>query len=182
MGLAYEGHNKKLNFEGITFSRAQTNDPRSKLVGPLSLTVEDLSNCQKYASIDLVKGYQEYLKTNESKDEAAFIDSFISAEVGEMKKFQDGDIIFSAETAANQGFLFMSGKVKIQFDKKNYSLQPLAFLGFEVLQPNGVYGLTCVSDGSVECLVFEKEDISMNMSDELSGSLLRLAYKTYSKF
>lgn len=179
VGLSRDGARCHLYLDGITCYRESKSDMRSKLVGPLSLEHKDLADCQKYASIDLIKGFDEFKKAQESKDEAAFIDSFSEAEVGAMEDFSDEDVLFSAGETATKGYLLVSGSVRIQHSAGRwYNVQPLAFLGSAVLQPNGVHTMNCKANGDVKCLVISQEDVVAQLSDELSGSLTRLAFKT----
>jgi two-component system chemotaxis response regulator CheY len=149
------------------------------LVGPVSLTPKELAECQKYASVDLIKGFKEYLQAQESKNEGAFIDTFVSADIGSIEEFAKDDVLFSAGETASKGFLLISGSVLIQTTAGNwYSLQPMVFLGFEVMQPDGAFALSCKAQTNIKCLVIGQDDVMNELSDELSGSLTRMAFKT----
>jgi CheY-like chemotaxis protein len=179
MGMSFDGHRQKLHLEGITCTRDQSSDNRAKLVGSLNLEKKDLAECQKYASTDLLKGYDDFKWAQESKDEASVIDSFLSADVGTVEDFNDDDVLFSAGEIATKGFLLTSGAVRVLTPSGRwFTLQPMTLLGAEVLQPDGIYSTNCKAVGETKCLVIDQKDIVENMPDELSGSLTRLAFKT----
>ena len=54
--------NSVYNFDNILFTKNEIGDHRLKFAGDFSLDLSDLKLCQKYASINLEKGYKDFIR------------------------------------------------------------------------------------------------------------------------
>lgn len=57
-------------------------------------------------------------------------------------------------------------------------LQPTNLLGAETLQPAGKYRLTVTAEHDTKCFVFSQNDILQKLDSELTGAMLKMAFKS----
>eukprot|EP01041_Mallomonas_annulata_P001488 gene1488-2867_t len=177
------GTNKdKVHFNDIRYTKRTSTDHRAKLVGASTVDLDDLKKCQKYSNIDLAKFYNEtYRHHKDVNAETEFILKAKECGACTTKKFDAGAILFNQGSLATDIILITLGDVKVKHPNDSdldVQLHAVNAIGYESLQPKGIYGMTCVAESSVECLMFSQDDLTMGLDPELAGSLIRLVYKS----
>ena len=186
MGRKVMSGNCELYFKDIRFSRHTSSDHRVKLVGTDTVDLDDLKKCQKYSNIDLTKMYNAVHRHHKDVNmEVEFIRRARESDACTTKTFAAGEELFrSGEEAANC-YLVISGIVLVTPAYNPHhavSVHAVTAVGYDAMQPQGVYSTTCVAEADVECLVFSQDNIAIDLDPELSGILMRIAFNSHANF
>jgi len=147
-----------------------------------AFSLEELQSCQKYASIDLMKFYNESHRGHKDVNwEISFIKSLDDLGVHEEKIFRRGDIIFSRDDPADRLFLLSKGSVCLtRRMNEECTVMSTNFIGSESLQPRGVYSTNCIAnDDDTKLLIFKQDDIAHNITPDLVGSIMQMVFKSH---
>lgn len=116
-GVVGKSH-RPLNFQGVTMSEFQTSDVRhfvAKDGFEKGINLEDLKQCQKYASVDLVKLYNDQQrvlqKDMDSNWERDFLDSLMEFSKKAQKIYQSDEVIYQEGQVADKVFILIEGTV-----------------------------------------------------------------------
>ncbi len=142
--------------------------------------LDDLKACQKYASVDLVKYHAEqHQHLKYLHWEVDFLKALQDLDLHKERVYARGEGLYRAGEVADKVYLLVQGTVLLARDRMESTLfHPTNLLGAEALQPNGQYALTATAELDTKCLVFSQSDIVHGMVAELSGAMLRLAFKS----
>jgi len=179
------GKKEMVSFNDIRFSKRGSSDHRVKLVGGASVDLDALKKAKKEANIDLVAFYNEvYRHQRDVSAELEFIRA--AKEYVSVVKYTFGTQIFKAGSEASHVYLVIEGDVVLESESEpdcSIQIQAVAAVGYEALQPKGVYNLSCRSESAeVSVLVFTQDNIVLDMSPDLAGYLMRLVYKSSAQY
>lgn len=197
----FSSANKSLNFKNVTISEFQTSDVRHFITDSREkdINLDDLKQCQKYASVDLIKFYNDQHQNHQDVNwEVNLLKSIQEAGLHREVGYSSGEVIFRDGEAADlvyilfQGTVFVSRVTKLSplgggrpssgvvYDSTESALfHPTNVLGAEAMQPSGKYSYTVTAEHDTKCLVFKQSDIVHKLDPELSGSILRLAFTSH---
>lgn len=180
-----------LNFNNIQMSRFQSSDVRNFIAGSRGneLQLENIKNCKKYSTVDIVKHYNDYQRNHKDLNwEVDFLNQVYESGVNNEREFNHKEVLFEEGKPARVLYLLVGGFVTITrtiVDEETGAtmtqqarMNATNFLGTESLQPMGVYSMTCEADKAATCLVFSQDDLAHKLSEELCGSIVRMAFKS----
>jgi hypothetical protein len=180
-GRDRDGINYEVLKDYIMAKENEQGDHRSKFIqGEESFNVNDLKQCQKYATIDLMDLYlREKKKTSDLNWVQTFLTKIKEASLPTVT-FETKDAIYQAGEKANKCYILVSGIVACFTADHQCDVTAVNVLGGNTFfSSDGVYEESCVAVDSVECLVLTKKAILEDILDPyLLGTILRLAQKT----
>lgn len=181
------GRSRPMNFSNIVMSRFQNSDTRhfiADIEGEKELKLEDIKQCQKYSSIDLIGHYtREHRNHRDQNWEVDFLAAAADHKVNDKRTYDAGETVFVAGDPATRLFLVLSGNVCISEPcvVGMAYVSASSFVGQESLAPNSTYKYQCVADSEAVLLVLTQADITDKLDSDLCGSILRMGLKSSAK-
>jgi CRP-like cAMP-binding protein len=178
---------RALNFKNLSMSHFQSSNTRQFVGGAkkAGFTMDDIKACVKYSSIDMIQNFKE---NNRNHKDLNWEIDFLKAvgDIPEIKQvqFAHGEVIFkNGEPATKLYLLIGSGSVLLKGVDSEQSafcfIQSTNFCGVEALRPGAKYTTSCVAEKEATVLVFNQDDIAHKLEEELSGRIVRMAYKSH---
>lgn len=192
-----------LNFKNIKLSSFQSSDVRHFIAqddkgggsNQYGFNLDELSSCQKYSNIDLMKFYNESHRNHKDMNwEISIIKSLHDLGIHEEKTFNKGDVIYEINDRArvlillNKGAVVLSRPQQPQPQQDNSTVALISsteecvafstkFIGSEALQPNGLYSMNCIAhEDGTKCFFFKQDDIAHNIDTDLLGAIIQMVF------
>lgn len=178
---------RQMNFSNIVMSQFQSSDTRhfiADMDGEKELKIEDIKQCQKYSSIDLIGHYnKEHRNHRDQHWEVDFLAAAVDNGVKDLRTYKSGQTVIVAGEPAKHLFLIVSGTVCVS-EPRALGLayvSAASFVGQESLSPNSTYQFQCVADSEAVLLVLTQRDFTDTLDSDLCGSILRMGLKSFGK-
>lgn len=180
-GRDRDGINYEVLKDYIMAKENEQGDHRSKFIqGEETFNVNDLKQCQKYATIDLVDLYvREKKKTSDLNWVQNFLSKIKEASLPTII-VKEKEEIYKEGKKAKKCFILVGGVATCYSEGRVCDVTAVNVLGGNTFfSSGGVYEESCVAVDTVECLVLTKKAILDDILDPyLLGQILRLAHKT----